>query len=49
VPEVDAGPVVQQTIIGFREGESLDDFEMRMHAAEHQLIVRAVQKALSAR
>lgn len=47
VPEVDAGPVAAQTIIHFREGESLDDFELRMHAAEHKLIVRATQKALA--
>jgi len=47
IPEVDAGPVAAQTIIRFREGESLDDFELRMHAAEHELIVRAAQKALA--
>ena len=48
VPEVDAGPVVEQTVVAFREGETLDEFEMRMHAAEHQLIVRAARKALAA-
>lgn len=46
VPEGDAGPVAAQTIIRFREGESLDDFELRMHAAEQRLIVQAAQLAL---
>jgi formyltetrahydrofolate-dependent phosphoribosylglycinamide formyltransferase len=46
VPEVDAGPVVMQTIVPFKEGESLDDFELRMHAAEHRLIVEATRRAL---
>jgi formyltetrahydrofolate-dependent phosphoribosylglycinamide formyltransferase len=49
VPEVDAGPIVEQTTVPFREGESLDDFEIRMHAVEHQIIVHATQKALDAR
>ena len=48
VPEVDAGPVLAQTIVPFKEGESLDDFEIRMHAAEHRLIVEATQRALIA-
>jgi formyltetrahydrofolate-dependent phosphoribosylglycinamide formyltransferase len=48
VPEVDAGPVVEQSIVPFREGEPLEEFEMRMHAAEHQLIIRATKKALDA-
>jgi formyltetrahydrofolate-dependent phosphoribosylglycinamide formyltransferase len=47
VPEVDAGPVVAQRMIQFLEGESLEDFERRMHTAEHQLIVQAAQRALN--
>ena len=47
IPEIDAGPLVAQTVVPFKEGESLDDFELRMHAAEHQLIVRATRRALS--
>lgn len=46
VPEVDAGPVVMQTVVPFKAGESLDDFEMRMHAAEHRLIVQATRRTL---
>ncbi len=49
IPEVDAGPVVARTILHFKEGESLDDFETRMHAAEHKLIVHASQIALISR
>ena len=47
IPEVDSGPVAAQTIIHFKEGESLDGFELRMHVAEHKLIVHAAQKALA--
>lgn len=46
VHEVDAGPVVAQTFVPFWAGESLEDFELRMHAAEHQLIVRATRLVL---
>ncbi len=49
VPEVDAGPLVAQKVLFFEEGESLADFELRMHAAEHRLIVQAVRQALAAR
>ena len=45
--EVDAGPLVAQNFVPFRAGESFDDFELRMHAAEHQLIVRATRLALA--
>ncbi len=45
-PALDAGPVVAQTIVPFKEGEPLEDFELRMHTAEHQLIVRGTQRAL---
>jgi formyltetrahydrofolate-dependent phosphoribosylglycinamide formyltransferase len=48
VPEVDAGPVVVQRTMHFLEGESLEDFEMRMHTAEHGLIVEATQRVLDA-
>jgi formyltetrahydrofolate-dependent phosphoribosylglycinamide formyltransferase len=48
VPEVDAGPVVAQTVLAFKQGEPFDDFALRMHAAEHELIVQAVRHALAA-
>jgi formyltetrahydrofolate-dependent phosphoribosylglycinamide formyltransferase len=46
VPEVDAGPVVAQTVVPFEPGDSLADFEARMHRAEHALIVEATRRAL---
>jgi formyltetrahydrofolate-dependent phosphoribosylglycinamide formyltransferase len=46
VPEVDAGPVVAQTTVLFEPGDSLADFEARMHRAEHELIVEATRLAL---
>jgi phosphoribosylglycinamide formyltransferase len=46
VPEVDSGPVLVQTIVQFEEEESLDDFKMRMHGAEHRSMVKAAQKAV---
>jgi formyltetrahydrofolate-dependent phosphoribosylglycinamide formyltransferase len=42
VPEVDAGPVIAQKIVRFEESDTLETFEMRMHEAEHQLIVEAL-------
>jgi len=49
VPGVDAGPVLVQETMPFLEGESLKDFEDRVHAAEHRLIVQAAQRTLDAR
>jgi len=46
VPEVDAGPVIAQAIVPILPGDSLEHFEERMHAAEHRLIVQAIQSAL---
>ena len=48
VPQVDAGPVIAQSIVSFEENESLSDFAARMHQAEHELIVEATRKALVA-
>lgn len=46
VPEVDAGPVIATADVPFRAGEPLDGFAARMHAAEHELIVRATRLVL---
>jgi formyltetrahydrofolate-dependent phosphoribosylglycinamide formyltransferase len=46
IPEVDAGQVVAQAVVPIYEGDSVDDFEERMHQAEHQLIVEAVRKTI---
>lgn len=47
IPEVDAGRVIKQTIVPIHPQDSLADFEARMHTAEHQLIVQAIELALS--
>ncbi len=47
IPEVDAGKVIAQTIVPIQPQDSLADFEARMHAAEHQLIVQAIKLAVS--
>ncbi len=46
VPEVDAGEVVDSVIVPFVPNDTLDDFEARVHAHEHKLIVRAVRQVL---
>jgi len=46
IPEVDAGPVVAQAIVPIRPDDSLADFAARMHEAEHELIVEAIQSML---
>lgn len=47
IPEIDAGAVIAQAIVPFQPGESLDEFERRMHQREHELIVRATGIALN--
>jgi formyltetrahydrofolate-dependent phosphoribosylglycinamide formyltransferase len=49
IPEIDAGAVVDRQVVPLYPDDSLADFEARMHAAEHQLIVRATALALSRR
>lgn len=46
VPEVDAGSVIAQAEVPINASDSLADFAARMHEAEHQIIVEAVQKIL---
>ncbi len=47
VPEVDAGPVVASVHVPIYSGDSLDDLEKRIHAAEHRLLVDAIRTVLS--
>jgi phosphoribosylglycinamide formyltransferase len=47
VPEVDAGAPLVVAHVPILERDSLADFEMRLHATEHQIIVQAVGLALS--
>jgi formyltetrahydrofolate-dependent phosphoribosylglycinamide formyltransferase len=46
VPEVDAGPVIIEAVVPINPGDTLEDFERHMHAAEHQSLVQAVALAL---
>jgi formyltetrahydrofolate-dependent phosphoribosylglycinamide formyltransferase len=44
IPEVDAGAVVAQTIVPFVPDDTLESYEARIHAAEHRLIIEALQR-----
>lgn len=46
VPEVDAGPVIDQIEVPILPEDTVETFATRLHAAEHQLIVRATKQAL---
>ncbi|HBY98979.1 MAG: phosphoribosylglycinamide formyltransferase [Ardenticatenaceae bacterium] len=48
VPEVDAGPVIARALVPIKPDDTLADFEARMHAAEHRLIVEAVRTTVQA-
>ena len=43
---VDDGPTIVWEEIEFRQGESLDDYEARVHEVEHRLIVEAIATVL---
>lgn len=47
IPEVDAGAVIARQVVPLYDADTLDDFEARMHAAEHELIVHATALALA--
>jgi formyltetrahydrofolate-dependent phosphoribosylglycinamide formyltransferase len=47
IPEVDAGAVVVQEIVPINPQDKLADFEARLHAAEHRLIVEAVRRCIT--
>lgn len=47
IPEVDAGTVIAQTTVPIHPQDSLADFEEKMHATEHRLIVHAIELVLS--
>ncbi len=44
---VDAGPVLGMEEIRFQPGESLEQFESRVHKLEHELLVKAVKTILN--
>lgn len=47
IPEVDAGAVIVQEAVPIDPGDTLADFEARLHAAEHRLIVEAVRRCIA--
>ena len=47
VPEVDAGPVIAQTVVPFQAEDTLESFAARIHTAEHQLIVEAIRLVIT--
>ena len=44
---VDDGPVIETGEVPFIEGETLQDFEGRVHKVEHEIFVKAISHALS--
>lgn len=46
IPEVDAGEVVAQAVVPIRAEDSLESFEARLHAAEHQLLVDSIRQVI---
>ena len=49
VPEVDAGAVIAQADVPIAPDDTLEDFEARLHATEHHLIVAAIQSLVGVR
>lgn len=45
-PEVDAGPLIASVEVPIHPADTLDDLETRLHAAEHRLLVAALQRVL---
>lgn len=48
VPEIDAGPAAATVNVPIYAGDSLDDLEARIHAAEHRLVVAVIRNILLA-
>ncbi len=46
---VDNGPVLGQQVIAFEPGETLEQFEARVHEVEHKLLVNTLKKILEAK
>ncbi|MBN1219881.1 MAG: phosphoribosylglycinamide formyltransferase [Anaerolineae bacterium] len=43
-PEVDRGPVIVQTIVPILPEDTLNTYAERVHATEHRIIIKAIQK-----
>ena len=44
---VDDGPVIAWEEIPFNTGETLEDYEARVHQVEHRLLVESIGKVLA--
>ncbi len=44
IPEVDMGAVITQATVPILPTDTLDEFEIRMHQTEHQILVAAVKQ-----
>ncbi len=44
---VDIGPVINQQIIEIRPSDTLEELEMRVHACEHELLVKTIQQLIN--
>lgn len=43
-PEVDAGPIIDQTAVRIEEGETLEQVEDKVHQAEHRLLPAVISR-----
>ena len=46
IPEVDAGAVITTATVPFKDGDTLEAYEERMHETEHKLIIEGIRLAL---
>lgn len=46
---IDTGPVIASMPVVLKENDTLHDFEQRMHATEHQLLISAIRTIISQR
>lgn len=44
---VDVGPVINQQIVEIRPSDTLEELEMRVHACEHELLVKTIQQLIN--
>lgn len=47
IPEVDAGALIVHEAVPIQPGDTLADFEARLHAAEHRILVEAVRRCIA--
>lgn len=45
-PEIDGGKIISQATIDYHEGDTLDEIETKIHALEHILYVKTINKLI---